>query len=315
MLSKTGEGEWHQVRRRKQPPARDLRGSSSFPITSFYVSNLSGDACRKDLWKPCFSLGKLVDIYFAGRRDFSGFFFGFFRYENPTNADKIIEGLNKISCRGRKLVASYAKHPRVMVKPAPKRHHVEPQRNVRPANRGARSFADVAKGVAETPAMIPVNLSITPEITAWGEKRFDIVEIKYLGGMQVLLQLKSSSAAEAFINNKSIWMKWFRQTSIYMAGSQLKERITWLKITGLPIHAWDDANFASIAGRFGKLLVSGGAFWNLIDVSHGKICVLTSSLTKLNEELLVSLGGPQFKIGVFEIEDSWEPFSPFAENS
>ncbi|KAL4582559.1 hypothetical protein LXL04_007112 [Taraxacum kok-saghyz] len=177
MLSKAGEEAWHQVRRRKQAPARDLGGSNSFPITSFYVSNLPGDACRKDLWKPCSSLGKLVDIYFAGRRDFSGFFFGFIRYENPTNAHKIIEGLNKISCRGRKLSASYAKHPRVVTKPAPKRHHVEPPRNVRPANRGARSFADVTKGVAETPADIPISLSIIPEIITWGEKCAPPVQI------------------------------------------------------------------------------------------------------------------------------------------
>lgn len=44
------------------------------------------------------------------------------------------------------------------------------------------------------------------------------------------------------------------------------------------------------------------------DVSYRKICVLTTSRKKLNEEVMVSMDGILHKFGVFEVDDEWFPF-------
>ncbi|CAH1421410.1 unnamed protein product [Lactuca virosa] len=89
------------------------------------------------------------------------------------------------------------------------------------------------------------------------------------------------------------------------------ERVMWIKITGVPILAWDESNFSSIAGFFGKVLVNTFSFWNNNDISMVKVCILSAFQEKINDELVVNLDGVVYRVGVFEIEDEWTPFKPF----
>ncbi|KAL4572015.1 hypothetical protein LXL04_018783 [Taraxacum kok-saghyz] len=328
--------EWKEVRRRPSAPKNFNGDRNDANITSFYISNIPGDATKSEIWRPCSRLGKLVDVYIAGRRDASGAFFAFVRFEKVENPEKLEEELNGITCRGRRLAANLAKHPRKAGDPVPNRPAgTVPLRQVLPpANRGHRSFADVAKGKKEAEPSVSLNLSRINEISEWtkeaalvGEAKdfdtlcsfpslialegYDVVECKYLGGMVVDIKFKSKRAAEVFMANKSIWLKWFAWVE-HMGKKALRfERIAWIKFTGVPITAWDDANFAAIAGIYGKVIVNFNSFWSCKDVSHGNVCLLTASRRRLNEEITVNCNGMPTKIGVFEVDDDWAPFKPF----
>ncbi|KAL4581773.1 hypothetical protein LXL04_006301 [Taraxacum kok-saghyz] len=332
--------EWREVRRRHTAP-KNFTGDRNDPnITSFYISNLPGDATKSEIWRPCSRLGRLVDVYIAGRRDANGVFFAFVRFERVANHDKLEEELNNLACRGRKLTANLAKHPRKPAAQMPSRSAVVAPlaRGFPPAARGPCSFADVAKGKSASVSAAPVVLTCISEIVDWskeatiiGEAKdfdtlcnfpslialegYDVAECKYLGGMQVVIKFKSPGDAEVFKANKCVWLKWFVWVEHLGKKSTSFERIAWLKITGVPIHAWDDANFAAIAGIYGKVLVNFNSFWSCKDVSYGKICLLTGSRKRLNEEILVLVNGVSIKIGIFEVEDDWAPFKPFITGS
>ncbi|KAL4584515.1 hypothetical protein LXL04_009118 [Taraxacum kok-saghyz] len=340
--------EWREVRRKKpnQYPANTndtaaaaFRWWANDPsISSFYVSNLPGGASKKDLWGACSRLGNLVDIYIAGRKDASGKFFAFIRYSDVSDPGAVEDGLCNIICRGRKLVANCAKHPRNIPKLISKRQAIPVPKPFAPAPRDSRSFAEVAGGKAASVEEKKVQLECIKEVSEWTDKSvlvaeakcydtlcnfpslvelegYDVAEFKYLGGMLTMIKFKTDKAAEIFKANKCIWMKWFNWVDFMGKKLWRFERIAWLKIVGIPLLAWGESNFNLVASNFGKVLVSICPFWNSSDVSFGKVCILTPSRKRLNEEVCISLNGESFKIGVMEIDDDWVPFKPFVREA
>ncbi|KAL4580910.1 hypothetical protein LXL04_017116 [Taraxacum kok-saghyz] len=207
-------------------PMSLIYGDSSF------FNNQSSSASKKDLWGACSRLGKLVDIYIAGRKDASGAFFAFIRYSDISDPGAVEDGLCNIICRGRKLVANCAKHPRNIPKLISKRQAIPVPKPFAPAPRDSRSFAEVAGRKAASVEEKKVQLECIKEVSEWTDKSvlvaeakcyvtlcnfpslvelegYDVAEFKYLGGMLTMIKFKTDKAAEIFKANKCIWMKWF----------------------------------------------------------------------------------------------------------
>ncbi|KAL4591899.1 hypothetical protein LXL04_004874 [Taraxacum kok-saghyz] len=332
------EREWREVRR-KGVSARKGHGKvEDSSLTSFFVTNLPGDVTRQELWKLCDKMGRLSDIYIAGRRDASGSFFAFVKFAKVERAESIEAALNETSCRSRKLVANVARHSRNVPQREVKRPVQTERKQFRAVPRDSRTFADVASGrsvPAPQASPPPIALSVIQEIQEWtgksvllGEAKcfdtlcnfpavlaldgFDIAETKYLRGMQIMVKFRSDRAASVVKANKSIWLKWFQWVEHIDKKYLRYERIAWVKITGLPFLAWDDKNFAAMAGNFGKVLVNATPFWDNCNLSNGKVCILTAKRAKINEEIDIKLEGSLHRIGVFEIDDDWVPFRPFS---
>ncbi|CAH1444129.1 unnamed protein product [Lactuca virosa] len=60
----------------------------------------------------CENMGRLVDVYLAGRRDSSGSFFSFVKFDDEKNTKAIEIALNATKQRRRKFYVNLAKHPR-----------------------------------------------------------------------------------------------------------------------------------------------------------------------------------------------------------
>ncbi|CAH1444736.1 unnamed protein product [Lactuca virosa] len=310
-------------------------------LTSFYVSNLPGDALNKEIWKSCASLENLSDIYIAGRRDSSGSFFALFKFatvKDKKEIDNIVKGLNEITCRGRKLVANCAIHPKRAYHVTSRRSSVIAPRVFKPAPRGTRSFAEVTKGMTEVAKMVAASLEGISEVLKWADKSvlvgevrnyelicnfptlldlegYDVLEVKYIRVMQVAVKFRSERSVEVFKANKCIWLKWFIWVDLFGKVRSSPGRIAWIKIVGVPIPAWDESNFAAIAESFGKVLVNVAPFWNCSDVSSGKLCILTHSLKRINEEIPISFVGVIQSVRVYEVDDDWVPFRPSSHSS
>ncbi|KAL4584666.1 hypothetical protein LXL04_009272 [Taraxacum kok-saghyz] len=343
---KPKEQEWVEVRRRKAGRTgkigenRDMEG-----LSSFYVTNLPSRIRKTDVWKACAKLGDLADVYIAGRRDSGGSFFAFIKFRNVQDVADMEDALNKVILWGKNIKANISKHPRkpplANCRAAPPRTNnpaPAPQFEYRP--RDARSFADVMKGTEGTRSEQkvppkPLKLSKCEKIREWFGKEviigtvrnfdmlcnfpsvismegFFIEEIKYMGGMKVLLKFTSNKAADVFRANKNLWLKWFSEVEAAGKSPPRFERIAWLKITGVPIEAWKEENFDTIANNFGKVLIQAQSFWQNLDVSHGKVCILTATRRKVNEELSIEVDGVSHLVGVTEMDEEWFPFKPFS---
>ncbi|CAH1453811.1 unnamed protein product [Lactuca virosa] len=201
--------------------------------------------------------------------------------------------------------------------------------------RDSRSFVNVVGG--RKSASQAISLSCIQEIQDWatnfvlvGEaksfdllcnfpslvdlERYGVCDVKYLGGMIVAVKFKIGNVADMFKANKGICQKWFASLDKYGKNYVHFERVAWIKITSIPPHAWDEGNFNSISGNFGKVLVQLCSFWNRNDISFAKLCILMAYRAKINEELLVLIDGTKFKIGVFEVDNDWVLFKLFIVN-
>ncbi|KAI3518329.1 hypothetical protein L1887_06934 [Cichorium endivia] len=106
------------------------------------------------------------------------------------------------------------------------------------------------------------------------------------------------------------WKDWFR--SLIRADQQEIQyvRTAWLKILGLPLKLWDETNFSKIAERFGKVINPFNEISSRSDFSMGKVGVLTSKRTWINEDIKVLAGGTEYTVGIVEYTDDWSPFYP-----
>ncbi|CAI9282640.1 unnamed protein product [Lactuca saligna] len=228
-------------------------------FTSFYVSNLPSDANRK-----C-CRGSILSwvLWPTSTSSEGGMFRALSLLSFGSQTSWILSRLKEVS--------------------RPKEIHVAAI-PVNLAPRDSRSFSDVLKGkvgmTATYPPLAPViNLSSINEIEDCADKSilvreakdfhilcnfpslfalegFDVLECKYLEGMQVVVKFKSCRAAEIFKANQNIWQKWFLRMEVIGMKAIRYKSVMWIKITGVPILAWDESNFSSIAGFFGKFLVN-----------------------------------------------------------
>ncbi|KAI3709527.1 hypothetical protein L2E82_39289 [Cichorium intybus] len=57
---------------------------------------------------------------------------------------------------------------------------------------------------------------------------------------------------------------------------------------GMPLIAWDDNNFATIASRYGRVLANIDPIDTCLDLSCGTVCILTASRSRISEEIPVA---------------------------
>ncbi|KAI3767263.1 hypothetical protein L2E82_17353 [Cichorium intybus] len=144
---------------------------------------------------------------------------------------------------------------------------------------------------------------------------FSDTQVKYLGGLYVLIKFKVPRDATTFLQNKETWMNWFKRLDRSENFDLRFERLIWLKITGLPVHAWCDKNFEKIASNYGKVISNENSFDSCLDLSFGKIGVLSAIRTKINEECMVYVDDGNFRIGITEVDENWSPFCFDTTNS
>ncbi|KAI3738765.1 hypothetical protein L2E82_28905 [Cichorium intybus] len=255
--------------------------------------------------------------------------------------------LCEVKIGNRKLIANLAKHPRKPQGVLPAPNHSERRPQAPPAKQGfpqafrdGRSFLEASMGLEQgnthqsytaSPAIrlahSNANKACLDDKVLIGEvKDFNTLEniqsllgldgygsilCKYLGGLQVLIRFGSTSNAKKFHDNLEQWKCLFSWLD-YIQNKEFRyERIAWLKITGVPLLAWDEKNFEVVAKKYGKVCAHSNRLEICSDLSYGKIPVITCMRKKINEEFSGEMNGKTFRLGVCEIEEDWYPFKPF----
>lgn len=79
--------------------------------------------------------------------------------------------------------------------------------------------------------------------------------ISYLGGLWVLIEFKSSDVKKKFSQHVGVG-SWF--TTLHHANSKFisDERIVWVDIQGIPLHAWTPNTFRKIGLKWGEVMAT-----------------------------------------------------------
>lgn len=201
------------------------------------------------------------------------------------------------------------------------------------ATKDSRTFTEVARGTSSRPLTSGANPIIIKPATI-SDGRADCVMVGetiniqhtvdlptllliegnpagmvyYIGGLNVITKFINQKSVKAFYDNEHNWNHWFKWLKMGFNDDLIQERITWVKINGLPIHFRSNVNLELIANACVKTLEIIAIDWNAYDLSRGNVCIINKHNTIINEVVNVSCENNIFHVGVVEYDRDWSPF-------
>lgn len=132
--------------------------------------------------------------------------------------------------------------------------------------------------------------------------------LKYLGGLNVLIDFGRKDVAEAFLlDHAEGWRKWFAWLKVWDESFIQNHRIIWIKVSGLPIQLWESVFFDVIAERFGRVLIRFEGSLQARNCSYGRLCILAKQDSLINECVEVCWKGLSCWVRVQEDSEEWSP--------
>ncbi|GJV11232.1 RNA-directed DNA polymerase, eukaryota [Tanacetum coccineum] len=297
---------------------------------SIFVTNFPDVTSAKELWRVCQTYGTVIDVFIPNRLSRAGKHFAFVCFIRVENVDRLVGNLCTLWIGSMHLQANVARFERPSV--ASPRDHTTAVRDPRPLqskSSGSASFVSVLQGngrpspyISPLPAMVLddaclverdlenfvmgelKSFSSIPNIRVLLQKEgFQIVSLSYLGGLWVMFELKSKVSKEKLLDHVGV-SSWFHQICSAQLDFVAKERIVWIDIEGVPLHAWSRATFTKICSRWGEVMELEE---NKVDFfARKRICIKTKTEDNILEKFKVVLRGKVFVIRVKELF-VWSP--------
>ncbi|GJT19669.1 hypothetical protein Tco_0878375 [Tanacetum coccineum] len=114
---------------------------------------------------------------------------------------------------------------------------------------------------------------------------FHNTRVVYLGGLWVMIELKSSKSKSKFMEHVGV-ASWFRRLCNAQSDFAAKERIVWVDIEGVPLNAWTRSTFQKISSKWGELVELEDGYDDLF--ARKRICIKTSQTENILESFLES---------------------------
>ncbi|GJV29254.1 RNA-directed DNA polymerase, eukaryota [Tanacetum coccineum] len=266
-----GIDDWKEVSRKKFN-VRSNADHTRLISTSIFVMNFLDITASKDLWEVCKGYGVVVDVYIPNRKSKAG---------------------------------------------------------KRPTATGALSFASVLRGIPDNvnnistaPAMVLAddcvvtrNLdnfvmgevkdfsSINNLHVLLSNEGFHQVKLAYLGGLWIMIQLVSVKVKSNFLKHVGV-ASWFKQLCNAQPDFVSRERVVWVDIEGVPLHAWSRSTFIKIGSRWGEVLELEE---NKDDCfARKRICIKTKKEDNILEKFKIIVRGKVFVLRAKELF-VWSP--------
>ncbi|GKD65262.1 RNA-directed DNA polymerase, eukaryota, partial [Tanacetum coccineum] len=232
---------------------------------SIFVTNFLDNTTSKDLWKVCQGYGSVVDVYIHNRKSKAGKQFAFVCFIKVDNVDRLVWNLCTL------WIGRMHLHANVVRFECSPMHSSRPTHHVRADVSGSPSFASALKGTSSipfhtspSPAMVlDDSCVVTRDLDNFvmGEVKqfssinnlrvllsnegFQNVKVAYLGGLWVMFKLESSKSKKKFMQHVGV-ASWFTRLCNAQSDFVSRERIVWVDIEGVPLHAWSRFTFTKI---------------------------------------------------------------------
>ncbi|GKC74495.1 RNA-directed DNA polymerase, eukaryota, partial [Tanacetum coccineum] len=275
--------------------------------------------------------GTVVDVFIPNRKSRSGKRFAFVRFIKVGNVDRLVENLCTIWIGRMHLHANVVRYDRPPISSS--RPNVAPRPTVksvsRPSANGASSFVSVLKGnpntinhISTSPAMVLDDeclverdldnfvlgevkdfSSINNLLILLSNEGFQHVRLVYLGGLWVMIELPSIETKTRFMKHVGV-ASWFSQLRTAQSDFVSRERIVWIDIEGVPLHAWSRPTFSKIGSRWGEVLELED---NKDDCfARKRICIKTKQEDNILEKFKIIVRGKIFVVRAKELF-VWSP--------
>ncbi|MCH84931.1 DUF4283 domain protein [Trifolium medium] len=132
------------------------------------------------------------------------------------------------------------------------------------------------------------------------------VKITPLGANLVLLEEQEEGEIKALMEDAGGWLEqWFKEIRSWSTGDVDNERLVWLRVYGIPVHAWNDNFFTLISQPFGTFLNTDESTSKKLTMDVARIMIRTPGLKAVDDFLSVKINDELFQLRI--IEDSLGP--------
>ncbi|XP_058734175.1 uncharacterized protein LOC131605900 [Vicia villosa] len=312
-------------------------------ISSFFITEFGVRWRARDLLMEFKELGDIEEVFIPPKKDKFGRRYGFVRFLNVKDEVLLATKLDNVVLEGRKIFANLPRFSRgkeESVDTAKKNHPGVKKVFKNNSSIGfggtvkGRTYADATlrrSGVLREETQVPRSLSYQPnneELTQYSkaftgrirepEKMNDIkkifheegifnIRVTSLGPNFCLMEDLVGGDVETFIEErKSWWSQWLWSITPWKPSDIDTGRFAWLKVVGVPCHAWGEKCFALLVGNRGKLVKTEEATMLKHSMAEAVICILTESKERIEEKVILILEGQSFVINLFEIAEIQE---------
>ncbi|PWA79896.1 hypothetical protein CTI12_AA201920 [Artemisia annua] len=292
--------------------------------TSIFVSNFPDSISAKDLFYSCKQYGHIVDSFIPSKRLKDGKRFGFVRFINVFNVDRLVDNLCTIWLNRCKLHANIARFNRNQMnrdnhKVFNQKKHEGRKFTYDDTSKEAgnfdssKSYVNVLKGMKEiketvsTPVIVldedclnnkELSNSLIGRVKDVGSlsnlkkvlcnEGFENISIRYMGELWVLIEFDNTKAIDFFRENIGVgsWFSVLRQAS---HDFNPEGRIAWVDVDGIPFKYWSGNTFKKIARKWGEILDVDDH--NETSFHSKRICILTKIHSYLCEKFKIVFKG------------------------
>ncbi|GJV48850.1 nucleotide-binding alpha-beta plait domain-containing protein [Tanacetum coccineum] len=305
--------------------------------TSIFVTNFPDSFSAKDLFHSCKQYGHVVDSFIPTKRTKDGKRFGFVRFINVFNVERLVNNLCTIWVGRSKFHANVARFKREYMKGSVNVDKTKNESNKRKFDGSHKNVENTVIGksfvsVVKTSRM-PIDKESPPAIVleddclnakdltlslmgrvkemaslvnlkkALCNEGFDVVKISYLGELWVLLEFETAKAKDSFRGNVGVG-SWFSVIKQAYAEFVPEGRLVWVELDGVPFKFWSGPTFKRIAAKWGELLDVDD--YDESNLHSKRICILSKVCEHIHESFKIVFRGKVYWVRASEVL-GWTP--------
>nr|GEU77387.1 RNA-directed DNA polymerase, eukaryota [Tanacetum cinerariifolium] len=290
----------------------------------------------KELFHHCKQYGHVVDSFIPNKRSKSGKRFGFVKFINVFNKERLVDNLCTVWIGRSKLQANLATFKRENKMGSGKEGRTENDVNIRQKFSTSNSAESIGTGktfvsVVKKSSMAvetqsnpkiflddecmnkkDLSLALMGRVKDWALlaklkktlciEGFNNLNISYLGELWVLLESESSKAEDFFSNNTGAG-SWFSVLQQADDNFVPDGRLAWMEVDGIPFKLWTGKTFRRIASKWGELL---DVEEDELNFHSKRICIFTKVRQIIHESFKVIFRGKVHWVRAIEVP-GWTP--------
>ncbi|GJS25973.1 nucleotide-binding alpha-beta plait domain-containing protein [Tanacetum coccineum] len=276
-------------------------------LTSIFCLQISGLLLlHKDLFHSCKQYGHVVDSFIPTKRTKDGKRFGFVRFINVFNVERLVNNLCTIWVGRSKFHANVGKFKESTERKvlrgktkneSNKRKFDGSHKNVENTVIG-KSFVSVVKT-----SRMPIDKESPPAIVLEDDCLNAKDSLSYLGELWVLLEFETAKAKDSFRGNVGVG-SWFSVIKQAYAEFVPEGRLVWVELDGVPFKFWSGPTFKRIAAKWGELLDVDD--YDESNLHSKRICILSKVCEHIHESFKIVFRGKVYWVRASEVL-GWTP--------
>ncbi|KAK1406889.1 hypothetical protein QVD17_38498 [Tagetes erecta] len=318
---------------------------------TYFISNLPHGCKWRAVWDEFQHFHNLVDVFIPDKKDSWGRTFGFLRFVDVPDPLVFLEKLSGVEVDGRKIRIGVSKRGREEASGGSVKGHWRPavSKCVGPSDQPSQSSSGI---VADLSFKEAASASLHPRVLKLDSKMPSVhplmlsslvgevhslsildnldfymstknapagCEVRYLGGLAVLLSFPNASkAAEYLACTVKGWKSIFSSLKIWDGLPTAFERVAWVSIVGVPPHLFDGKILDLIGDACGRKIQDSALSSLDSNLAKASCPVITRSKKKIDMEVKIAHNNKVFSCWVHEDDDYWTPgflSRPFSSDS